>query len=261
MRYLYAALILGGLSACAPAVPDSGAGYNSSLDAQRARDAELAGATSSLMAPPMAVSSEPLAAAGTLPSQAPFGGSSMQMAAGEDSAADIARETAAALGDVSVTATPMEPLQASPANPAPAAVNTVAASNSSISDENDFKAVASRESIQSDAERMARNRAQYQQVQPTAVPTRAGNTGPNIVQYALSTTNPRGMQLYSRSPLQVPGRAARSCAKYGSADLAQMAFLEKGGPQRDWLGLDPDGDGFACNWDPAPFRQAALSGN
>ncbi|WP_417677301.1 hypothetical protein [Pseudodonghicola sp.] len=256
MRYLYAALILGGLSACAPAVPDSGAGFNSSLDAQRTRDAELAGATASLMAPPTAVSSAPLAAAGTLPTQAPLGASSMQMAAGEDSAAEIAREAAAALGEVPVVATPVAPLQASPSNPVPTAI-----SNSGISDENDFKAVASRESIQSDAERMARNREQYQQVQPTALPTRTGSTGPNIVQYALRTTNPRGMKLYSRSPLQVPGRAARSCARYGSADLAQMAFLEKGGPERDWLGLDPDGDGFACNWDPAPFRQAALSSN
>ncbi len=48
----------------------------------------------------------------------------------------------------------------------------------------------------------------------------------------------------------------RNCAKYGSPDLAQMAFLSKGGPKRDRMGLDPDGDGYACSWDPAPFRQA-----
>jgi hypothetical protein len=38
--------------------------------------------------------------------------------------------------------------------------------------------------------------------------------------------------------------------------MAQIAFLERGGPKRDTLGLDPDGDGFACYWDPAPFRKA-----
>lgn len=259
MRYLYAALILGGLSACAPAVPDSGAGigYNNSLQDRRARDAALAGgATSASVAPPLAVSSEPLAAAGTLPTQAPV---IQHSAAADDSAAEIAREAAAALGEAPAAADPGVPLQAIPAAPA-SAVASAGNGAVGLSDENDFKAVSSRESIQSDAERIARNRAQYQEVEPTALPRRSDETGPNIVQYALSTTNPRGMQLYSRSPLKLPGRAARNCAKYGSADLAQMAFLERGGPTRDRLGLDPDGDGFACNWDPAPFRQAAIAG-
>jgi len=26
------------------------------------------------------------------------------------------------------------------------------------------------------------------------------------------------------------------------------------------MGLDPDGDGFACSWDPTPFRLAGSSG-
>ena len=37
---------------------------------------------------------------------------------------------------------------------------------------------------------------------------------------------------------------------------AQEAFLKAGGPERDRYGLDPDGDGFACRWDPTPFRAA-----
>ena len=37
---------------------------------------------------------------------------------------------------------------------------------------------------------------------------------------------------------------------------AQQAFLEAGGPERDRKGLDPDGDGYACAWDPTPFRAA-----
>ena len=39
-------------------------------------------------------------------------------------------------------------------------------------------------------------------------------------------------------------------------DVAQEAFLAQGGPQSDRKGLDPDGDGFACDWDPRPFRAA-----
>ena len=41
------------------------------------------------------------------------------------------------------------------------------------------------------------------------------------------------------------------------SDLAQIEFLERGGPARDRLGLDPDGDGYACAWDPTPFRKAS----
>ena len=48
----------------------------------------------------------------------------------------------------------------------------------------------------------------------------------------------------------------RNCAKYVSDAAAQEAFLKTGGPERDRYGLDPDGDGFACRWDPTPFRAA-----
>ena len=34
----------------------------------------------------------------------------------------------------------------------------------------------------------------------------------------------------------------------------RVVCLERGGPQRDRLGVDPDGDGFACSWNPTPFR-------
>ncbi len=86
------------------------------------------------------------------------------------------------------------------------------------------------------------------------LPTRAGD-GPNLVQYALSTTNPVGQQAYDRSSLQLRD-PAKVCLTYGSADKAQAAFLDAGGPQKDRKGLDPDGDGYACGWDPTPFRNA-----
>lgn len=126
-------------------------------------------------------------------------------------------------------------------------------SNAGISDENDFEAVASRETIASDKQRIEQNRAQYEVIQPGALPVRPGSSVPNIVDYALATSNPKGTQLYKRSGFSVSS-AASKCAGYASPDLAQEAFLAKGGPERDRLGLDPDGDGYACGWDPSPFR-------
>jgi hypothetical protein len=127
--------------------------------------------------------------------------------------------------------------------------------STTISDEQDFAAVSQRETIESDKERIARNRAQYQIDQPTALPQRAGDTGPNIVQFAISANNPRGTQVYKRSALRLNSYNS-ACAKFASPDLAQEAFLAAGGPAKDRKGLDPDGDGYACGWDPAPFRAA-----
>lgn len=85
------------------------------------------------------------------------------------------------------------------------------------------------------------------------------DSGPNIVAYALSAPNQLGQEWYSRFAFAGQGRMERNCASYRSADEAQRDFLRRGGPERDARGLDPDGDGFACGWDPAPFR-AAVSG-
>ncbi len=127
--------------------------------------------------------------------------------------------------------------------------------NTGISDEQEFSAVASRETIASDAERIARNRAQYEVIQPGALPERAGNgsAGPNIVSFAMSTTHAPGTAVYARGGLSL-SNPQKACARYGSPDLAQEAFLAAGGPERDRKGIDPDGDGYACSWDPRPFR-------
>lgn len=127
--------------------------------------------------------------------------------------------------------------------------------NAGISDEQDFEAVKARETIESDKERIARNRALYQIDQPGALPERTGSDGSTLVNYALSTTHPPGVQMYSRSKLRLVDPLV-ACARYTSPDLAQEAFLKAGGPERDPKGLDPDGDGFACDWDPRPFRTA-----
>lgn len=132
--------------------------------------------------------------------------------------------------------------------------------NTGISDEQNFDAVASRESIESDRERLERQRAEYVVIEPTAVPTGERYSGPNIVKYALTTTNNVGQALYRRTKIFAQSRYNRNCQKFPSPDLAQEAFLKSGGPKRDPKGLDPDGDGFACSWDPQPFRIARSGG-
>jgi hypothetical protein len=129
--------------------------------------------------------------------------------------------------------------------------------NPNLSDEQDFGAVSERQTIESDAARLERLRQEYQVIQPTSVPERSGGAGPNIVAFALETSHPVGQQVYRRSGRQ-PSREEllRRCAAFVSADAAQRAFLEAGGPERDRQGLDPDGDGYACLWDPTPFRAA-----
>ncbi len=144
-------------------------------------------------------------------------------------------------------------VQASPSNPAPAI------RDGAISAENDFTAVSGRRSIEDDAALRAQNQQQYQVIQPTALPSRRGNSSPNIVQFALQAKNARGQTVYRRIAFNAEARFRRNCAKYLSPDHAQQAFLQNGGPSKDRQGLDPDGDGFACAWDPAPFRSAVQS--
>ncbi len=218
---LTALAALAALSACSPEIP--GGQPDNYFGSPKVLDAQLAGGTAGQPLPlPAAIATQPLP---------------NETAAPED---DIAAATAAALASTATTAT----------------ATSTPVSNAGISDENSFAAVKTRESIESDAERLARYRAQYQAVEPTAVPVRPAGVGPNIVAYALSQTNPRGTRIYSRSGLSLAGGSQRNCNRFSSPDQAQIAFLEAGGPQKDRQNLDPDGDGYACNWDPAPFRQA-----
>ena len=87
----------------------------------------------------------------------------------------------------------------------------------------------------------------------------SGTAGPNLFVYALSTQHNVGDQRYTHNHPLRWRRWEGACAQFASQDLAQEAFLAAGGPERDPNHLDPDGDGFACWWDPNPFRQAARS--
>lgn len=240
-----------GLAACSPTVPDSASGvgfsdYNS-------------------------YSAAPLNAMPATPPAAPSTGFSTAAAAaaidkaeGKSTTAGTPLVTAAPTTQIAAVATPNAtsmPIVTTDNRPrgnAPAGIvetTSEMTGSATISDEQDFDAVSQRETIESDKERIERNRAQYQIDQPTALPQRAGDTGPNIVQFAISANNPRGTQVYKRSSLRLNSYNA-ACAKFASPDLAQEAFLAAGGPEKDRKGLDPDGDGYACAWDPAPFRAA-----
>ena len=129
-----------------------------------------------------------------------------------------------------------------------------------LSDENDFVAVSERQSIESDAERIESNRAKYVLIEPTSLPRRPGSNIPSIVEFAIKTTNPIGTQLYAR-PFASKTRFDWNCSKYSSQSAAQEAFLVWGGPKVDPKGIDPDGDGFACYWDPKPFRSVLKDNN
>jgi hypothetical protein len=231
-------------------IPDSGegVGFQDYTTYQRSREATLAGSTG-------VVGTGVTPIAPTTGFSTAVVGAAIDEADGLATSQPVAQQPGAPLQGVVIGST--EPNR--PRGNAPAGIKVeageTAAVRAGISDENDFAAVAARETIQSDAERIAQNRAQYQVVQPGALPKRPGDTGPNIVEYALATTHAPGTQLHKRSSLRA-NRAAAICARYGSPDQAQEAFLAKGGPDRDRLGVDPDGDGFACGWDPRPFRTA-----
>ena len=98
-------------------------------------------------------------------------------------------------------------------------------------------------------------------VVPTTVPVIAApvttsvlpSAPPTLVQYARASLHRPGTRLFARD-----GSVRGDCAAFASAAAAQQAFLTAGGPQRDALGLDPDGDGYVCGWEPAAYRDEPL---
>lgn len=248
MRHFLVPLACLGLAACEPAVPDSGAGvgfgdYATYQKQQVAREAQLRGQA---VPPAQAISGETAGTGATGATGAPLSATGSTGTAEGDLAKDTQAVLAATRANSGVA-----PVNASPSNPPPVQLN-----NPGISDENDFAAVGARRSRQDDAALRAAQQAQYEQIQPTALPSRTGKAGPSIVEYALNTSQPVGASRYKRVGFNMQARYQTNCAKYPSPDMAQQDFLAKGGPEKDRLGLDPDGDGYACSWDPAPFRTA-----
>lgn len=244
IRHMIPGLALALLAACQPSVPDSARSGPTSTVANAQREAALAGSPVVSTLPAAApVSSAPLSAGSDDPAMRPLPDSVTAAVTGTPMPGPDLQGTAANSG--------VMPLEASPSNPPPEAVNPTG-----ISAEQDFDAVSATRTIESDAQKIAANRAQYTLVQPTELPTRPGTSQPNIVEYALRTNNPVGAPLYRRGGILSAQRHTQACARFASPDQAQTEFLSRGGPERDRGGLDPDGDGFACSWDPTPFRKA-----
>lgn len=74
-----------------------------------------------------------------------------------------------------------------------------------------------------------------------------------LIRYALTQQHAPGTAAFNRSGGSTAAAEA-ACARYANAAAAQLAFIAAGGPQNDPLGLDPDGDGFVCGWNPEPYR-------
>lgn len=240
MRALFAMIAVVGFGACAPQIPDSGASvgvgfknYDTYLAEQRAREQALR------TGQPVTV--QPVNV--QLPSQ-----------------------TVNSRTDPTVAGVPPTPEQET-ANAAVAAVRgqdpvQVASAtqvpttdNPDLSDEQDFQAVSGRQSIESNAERLKSQSAQYEVVAPKALPSRPRGNAQTPIEFAVATNHPIGSKVYGRSPFG-SGKYAAACAKFTSGEAAQDAFLKAGGPKRDKLGVDPDGDGYACRWDPTIYRVA-----
>ena len=239
------AVALATLTACAPTVPDSAAGvgfgdYNSYM---RARTAQ---ATPPRVTPPRQVND--------LTTQRP---ASTQTATTRTAAPQGAPTEARSIAAQAVAAVrpsaPPQPQQTAATNePIPAGAATIY--RDQVLDMETARATR-------DAEQAAfeRRRSEFQMVEATALPDRPSDV-PNITAFALSTTNAPGQQVHRRSRLTTQNHA-RNCLSFPSDDVAQEEFLRRGGPQRDPLNLDPDGDGFACNWSPEPLRAAARAAN
>lgn len=247
MRYLLPSLALVLVSACTPPAPADrvgGVGFGDYDEYQRRQ----AAAQAQRYAPAQSVQGPAQNAAVPFPSSG----------TGAPTAAELAQAGVTGAAPLAQTQAQVPVQTAAPQTSTVATVPDAAlpVSNTGISDEQDFQAVSSRESIESDKERIAQNRAQYQQIQPGALPARTGTgDAARIIEYAVKAPNRLGEAIYPRSSIALANHD-RACARYDNPEAAQEAFLKSGGPKRDPKNLDPDGDGFACRWDPTPFQKA-----
>lgn len=278
MRASLAILTAVSMAACSPSVPDSGQGvgftdYDTYLRAQAAGGAQPAvtslspaaatGFSTSAVAAAIAKAEGTQTAGSTIGQGQIIGAPLAQPLALQPLAAQPLASQPVITQPVFVPPAPLangELAAVRPRGNAPAGISEtvqeMTAVPGGVSDEQDFEAVSARETIESDKARIAQNRAKYQIDQPGALPQRTEGSGTNIVEYALATQHPVGVKLFRRSPFKAK-KAAAACAAQPTEDAAQEAFLAAGGPDRDRLALDPDGDGYACGWDPNTYRNVA----
>ena len=75
----------------------------------------------------------------------------------------------------------------------------------------------------------------------------------NIALYAIRSQNEVGQKIYER--FKIKKKKLDPCLRFVSTDDAQRFFLKNNGPKNDLWNLDPDGDGFACKWNPLQYRK------
>jgi hypothetical protein len=240
MRLIASCLAIALLAACQPPVPNDiqgGVGFESYSDYQKRRALEAKMAVQPAPAPgpvnQLPVTTTPSAGAILLQNQSTIASAPLNAVTPQPAVSPPVPSTVAAAPQI----------------------DQAPSSNVGISDEQDFSAVASRETIASDKQRIDQNKAQFQQIAPTELPQRSGNSaGPDLIEYAINAPNRLGQPIYKRNR-GLFSNTERACARYATPEDAQAAFLKAGGPQRDRKNLDPDGDGFACFWDPTPFQK------
>ena len=118
-------------------------------------------------------------------------------------------------------------------------------------------ALSTQEQQRAQREEAERRRIAAQQqlviIEPEAAPQVDANA--NVVRFARSTTHPVGQKVYKRDVFRSRSQSQSACRGFRSDDDAQRQFLANGGPQDDRYNLDPDGDGFACAFDPEVYRK------
>ncbi|WP_339109342.1 hypothetical protein [Thioclava sp. GXIMD4216] len=216
------------LAACQPSVPNSAAGVGapaiagneSYRDYMAQREAQLQGGTAATTTP--VTGGQPMSAMGD--AAAP---------ASNDPNAQLGADTLAALNATAAQSSPQEVTDYAPAS-SPYSSTATAAER---------------------AEDTFQTPAPAQKTSGDTYSAGSGASGPNLAAYALSVSNQPGQATYPRGGIKFTS-TTKACAKYVSPDQAQIAFLANGGPEKDPGNLDPDGDGFACGWDPRPFQNA-----
>lgn len=173
--------------------------------------------------------------------------------AGLQEAPPVEASPTAPIGSLATLPAPAQPEQPTSTVPTlPAATP----GSTEITD-NSFGTVSAQQTIETDRERLAAIAAQRVELEAEPLPDQT--TRVNLAAFARETTHKIGDRVYQRSGL-IRNRASAQCRKYRNPDEAQRAFLTQGGPVKDPMRMDPDGDGFVCGWSPMPFRALQLPG-
>ncbi len=176
--------------------------------------------------------------AGAQPAQTGDPGAPRTAIAADDPNAELANEVTAALG----LDTGIDPDMDTGIDPNADSINLSL----------DSQEVQARERAAAQARRDAA-RDQLVVIEPEPVPQTDLNA--NVVKFARETTHPVGTRRYNRPAFRDRLQSASVCRRFDTPDEAQRRFLANGGPETDRFNLDPDGDGFACKFDPEKYRR------